>query len=107
MSPRWLVGIIGAVLVVAALIVGTYQPSVSDQGYAVQCGTFRHPVSDAAHHRDMQSSIQYGSLAATDLAGKCEQKLEPITFLFYGLLCVGAVTLFGALGVRTRRRESS
>ncbi|AGB24548.1 hypothetical protein Mycsm_04300 [Mycobacterium sp. JS623] len=98
MSPRAFVAILGVLLIVAGFAVYLYQPTVSDQGYSVQCE--KHGAQGAPQVMDNRNVMQG---VQTDLAGMCRDKGEVLTFLQAGLFGVGVITVMGCAAIRTKK----
>lgn len=106
MSPRMFVGIVGAVLiVVAAGLWFGYEPTATAAGHTVSCGTLQHPRNPG--FGDAYKWVLRGDGEPNDYNAACADKREPIKFAVYGLGGIGVLTLFGAVGIKGRRPQTT
>jgi hypothetical protein len=113
MSPKAFAGLIGAVMVVAALFFGYNRPTVQEAGKSAACSSYIDNFGGLGGHAYAYQQDQLSGIAATmggtktNLVAKCEAKTGTNTVLFWGLGSVGLVLLAGALLIRQRKPEGA
>ncbi|SKI64148.1 Uncharacterised protein [Mycobacteroides abscessus subsp. abscessus] len=106
MTPRVFISIVGAALIIAAAgIWFSYQLTATAAGHTVSCGTLQHPLNPG--FGDAYKWVLRGDGEPNDYNAACADKREPFKIIAYGLGGIGALTLFGAIGIRGRSDKAN
>lgn len=106
MTPRVFIGIVGAALIIAAAgIWFSYQPTATTAGHTVSCGTLQHPLNPG--FGDAYKWVLRGDGEPNDYNAACADKREPFKFVVYGLGGIGVLTILGAIGIRSRSDKAN
>jgi hypothetical protein len=100
-SPRLFASIIGAIAILAGLIVMGSEINIDAQGEHVNCGTVFNNEGDIA---GVSQDDQLGSIVGpkTDRAGACRDAVSSRKIWTIPLAIVGVVVLLGGILIRTR-----